>query len=701
MTNSQKQLHLTPTNTLEAFNASLLELKEEFHKTGRYDDANVKLDEILKLLSIKYFDLSNGTNHLSLQSLEKLAAKKFGDKEKIAKALQLLFKDISNNKIFINDDGTNIFGSNPNLNIQDVDNSFARKIALIIDSINPKTSAGFVGFDLLNESFGHFVRDNFRNHKEDAQYMTPDEVVNTIIDIAFQDILKDPISKDSLYSSRKDSFYVLDPTCGVGTFLTNTSIKITKLIESTNLKNKEEIIKSRKANTFIGKDKVDRMVRMSKLNALFYGLNPNNINQGNSIVGKSFIDKYLGKIDLIITNPPFGAEFPFSEMIEENGRFDILHKVKSAVNIQTINSELLMLDRSLKLLKAGGRLFIIVPDGVVSAGGLYETYRNQLSKHYNLKAVIDLPAVTFAQAGTRTKCSILYIQKPKIGEVPDQNGIYMSVADEIGYEVKERQGSPVKFYKGNNDLLQIASSYNKIENSKKPKVILEKPSIVIYPFANLINGKWNANFYRADRISAVESLKNSNPDEIEIKSIKEVAEFLNKQRRKINVGEKVKCISVLHINEESLVKIEDVKKYKPTCAGVECFENEIIFSKINPRIPRVAVVPKMGYELTCSSEFAILKPFHSRYTYLLKQLLLAPVVQKQILSLTSGTSSSHNRIKEAELMNVRIPWPKSGSQTEKDLLVIAKKIEDTEKKKYECSLDAITNSKKIDELVCV
>jgi type I restriction-modification system DNA methylase subunit len=531
--------------------------------------------------------------------------------------------------------------------------------------------------------------------------MTPDEVVNAIVDIAFQDILKDSISKKSLFSTQKEAFYVLDPTCGVGTFLTSASLKITKLIKSSNLKNKDQIIKIRKTNSFIGQDKVDRMVRMSKLNSLFYGLNPNNINQGNSIIGKSFIDKYIGKIDLIITNPPFGAEFSFSEMLDENGKLEILHKVKSEGNIQTINSELLMLDRSLRLLKPGGRLFIIVPDGVVSAGGLYETYRNKLSKHYNLKAVIDLPAVTFAQAGTRTKCSILYIQKPKADEAPNQDGIYMAVADEIGYEVKERQGSPVKFYKGNNDLMQIASNYNKIENSKKPKVKLEKPSIVVYPFSNFINGKWNANFYRAERIFAIESLKNSNDDEVEAKSLKEVAECLNKHRRKINVGEKVKCISVLHINEESLVKIEDVKKYKPTCAGVECFENEIIFSKINPRIPRVAIVPKIEYELTCSSEFAILKPFNVRYTYLLKQLLLTSVVQKQILSLTSGTSSSHNRIKESELMNVRIPWPKAGSQTEKELLAVTKKIEDIEKKKYEYSSDAIMYTKKLDGLICI
>ena len=33
----------------------------------------------------------------------------------------------------------------------------------------------------LNEAFGHFIQDSFRNRKEDAQYMTPPEVVSAAV----------------------------------------------------------------------------------------------------------------------------------------------------------------------------------------------------------------------------------------------------------------------------------------------------------------------------------------------------------------------------------------------------------------------------------------------------------------------------------------------------------------------------------------
>lgn len=645
-------------NRLETFNSALRKLKEEFHRTGRFDDANVKLDEIVKLLIIKYFDLKNKTNNLSLQNLKAFAKKKFGNEDQIVKALQDIFRDIASSKDFINRDGTNIFGSNPQLNIQTVDNNFAEKIVEIINEINWN---GESNLDLLNESFGHFVRDNFRNHKEDAQYMTPIEVADAMIDIALVDIKND-------LPQTKNRFIIMDPTCGVGTFLTRAKEKIST------------IIPTNKKVDFMGQDKVDRMVRMSKINLLFSGLDPHNINQGNSILGKSFINEKMGMVDLIITNPPFGAEFEIAELMPNLENFEILPQIRNQIQGNTINSELLILDRSLKLLKPGGRLSIIVPDGVVSAGGIYEIYRNYLAKNYLLRAVIDLPAVTFAQAGTRTKCSVVYIEKPKRNK--DKKAVFMAVVNNIGYEVKEKMGSPVKIYKGKNELAELRRYYMKTKNFKKAKVISENPSVVAYPLDKLMNGKWNANFYKSDRIKTLENFNKFESSNIEIKSLEEIAEFLTKKRVKKSVSEKIKCISVLHVKEDSSLQLDEVFNYKPTCPGIECRPGEIIFSKINPRIPRVAIVPKTDYELTCSTEFEILSPKDKKFTYFLKTILLSDIAQKQINALTSGTSSSHNRIKESELRIIKIPWPKKGSRVENQLITLSKNIEKEESRRY-------------------
>ena len=56
-------------------------------------------------------------------------------------------------------------------------------------------------------------------------------------------------------------------------------------------------------------------------------------------------------------------------------------------------------------------------------------------------------------------------------------------------------------------------------------------------------------------------------------------------------------------------------------------------------------------------------------------LLLLPAVQVQIKASTSGTSSSHNRIKTNELANLIIPMPKKGSNYYNSFIEKAKKYE--------------------------
>ena len=65
---------------------------------------------------------------------------------------------------------------------------------------------------------------------------------------------------------------------------------------------------------------------------------------------------------------------------------------------------------------------------------------------------------------------------------------------------------------------------------------------------------------------------------------------------------------------------------------------------------------------------------------MIKLLLMLPSVQTQINYLTSGTSSSHNRIKSADLANVLIPLPTKNSELYNELLSQAKQYETRNKK---------------------
>jgi hypothetical protein len=88
----------------------------------------------------------------------------------------------------------------------------------------------------------------------------------------------------------------------------------------------------------------------------------------------------------------------------------------------------------------------------------------------------------------------------------------------------------------------------------------------------------------------------------------------------------------------------------------------VLISRINPRIVRICVVPEFGRPVACSPEFAVLRCRDRIDPWTLALVMRNELVQHQIQTLTSGTSSSHNRIKSRELASVRVPVPQPGHE---------------------------------------
>lgn len=658
----------------------LLNLREEFHSNGRIDDSNAKLDEIMKILIIGYYQAKRGIR-FSLEYIKNMSDEKYGNENYTAKALRELFEQIVKDKMFFNEDGTNIFGSNPSLIIQESENDFADKLISElskIDFVSLIEAGNNSDFDLVNECFGHFVRDNFRNNKEDGQYMTPSEVTEPVLDMVFNDIFKDKEFTKSLKESNYE-FTIMDPTCGVGTLIIEAFKRFEKYISLIDIDNedKDDIISRIKENCLIGQDKVDRMARLSKINMMLIGGNISNISIGNSITGESNINKLINKVDLIFNNPPFGAEYNIGNFLGNNN-YPILNNIR--INSGNINSELAVLDKCISLLKPNGRLIIVVPDSVVSAKGIYEEFRKELMKICDIKAILELPAVTFAQAGTRTKTVIIYLQK----KASKNKQIFMGVCNDVGYIVKERAGVPVKIQDGINEMYDISKSYleSKSLTNKKFNIISSYPSSTIISHKYIIDNVLNPSFYNADRLNSVIKLESIDNNKFNVKKLGEIVEFKSKARKSFNVSDEIKHISILHINPDSTIDLEQARQFKPISKGRMCESGDILFSKINPRIPRLAVVPETNETFVCSNEFEIIRAKNNISPYLLTEILKLPYVKQQVENLTSGTSSSHNRIKTEQLSQILIPLPKHGTNIEKKYNIIASKIEESIKLKY-------------------
>src|SRR5690606_8817239 len=93
-------------------------------------------------------------------------------------------------------------------------------------------------------------------------------------------------------------------------------------------------------------------------------------------------------------------------------------------------------------------------------------YRIIHDQDISLLSIIELPTVTFAQAGTRTKTSILHLKKSP----PDLTGhVFIGRSLDLGFEVSTRKGATIKVLKGENDLPQLAKAYQQSLTSGKIK----------------------------------------------------------------------------------------------------------------------------------------------------------------------------------------------------------------------------------------
>lgn len=618
------------------FYESLSGLREELHSTGRLDDSNAKLDEIIKILALYHSAYKGWIESDSMTAL----IKRGGKDRYLVRDLKRLFKQCAKLPQFRNSDGSSIFGPNPHINLQDTENQF---VFSLIQSVNVGYKATLDSnrdghkFDLLNESFGHFVRDNFRNNTEDAQYMTPPEVVDFMCRWAIHDIL----SEDPKAFNKE--FLVADPSCGVGSFLASfySHINAINALHNKNI-------------SLIGQDKVDRMVRLSKINLMLFDSVTNYVECGNSLIGSKFLNNFNGKVDLILTNPPFNAKFDSGKIANEpRNNFPLLSDIETLAS--KVDSELLFVDREMSLLKEGGRLLVVLPDSSISARGMPSILRERLTDIAEIKGIVELPAVTFAQAGTRTKTAILYLQKKP---EPDHRKLcIVSKVNSLGYEVVMRKGVPVKRYEGNNDLAPLIEVIKRADlNNSKRGVLLDEPTCVLEHGTELIQNSWTPAHYSARKIKAEKSMAQDSG--FEVRLLSDLANFETKQRRRLKNEPSSKCISVLHIIGDGFINFNDLMTYQPKTRGNVCFEGDVLFSKINPRIPRVLVVPKFDFPTVCSPEFEIIRAKPDIDRYWLAFVLQEQGVLDQIQSLTSGTSSSHNRIKANDLANVKIPVPK-------------------------------------------
>lgn len=166
----------------------------------------------------------------------------------------------------------------------------------------------------------------------------------------------------------------------------------------------------------------------------------------------------MGDFSVVLTNPPFGSKIPVTGE-DKLKQYELAHKWKNKKGTNDWEKmklaekeapQILFIERCYQLLKYGGRMAIVLPDGVFGNNQL-GYIRKFIMQRFRLVAVIDIPLETF-MPNTGTKTSILVVQKLKPQDIPADYPVFMCVAETCGHD---RRGN----IKEEDDIAQISSLF--------------------------------------------------------------------------------------------------------------------------------------------------------------------------------------------------------------------------------------------------
>ena len=262
-----------------------------------------------------------------------------------------------------------------------------------------------------------------------GQYFTPDPVVDLAVGI-----MKPTVSD-----------MILDPFCGSGHFLSRCLDYV--------VENQGEYLDSYALHQFKffhlhGIEKSERMVRIAMTDMMLHDDGHTNIRNLDSLLSfENYPDIVaLGNqkkqtpevFSMILTNPPFGSIMR-QEVMEMIGRFQLGNKKKS------LPLEILGLERCFQFLKPGGKLAIVLPDGLLkNKSSLF--VRNWIENVAKIKAVISLPEETFSPFGATVKTSLCVFQKYSNSEQKnDSNFAFLCEINNVGFYAtgKKRIGNEI------------------------------------------------------------------------------------------------------------------------------------------------------------------------------------------------------------------------------------------------------------------
>lgn len=237
-----------------------------------------------------------------------------------------------------------------------------------------------------------------------------------------------------------------------------------KMNYEVDISNEKGRLRSLSFNCIYGTDANPRMARTAKMNMIMHGDGHGGVHHHDGLLNVNGI--WDGRFDVILTNPPFGSRVDKNIKITEADKFTDEAKINAYIErygneylnaLKQVNdhidealvdqfgvgklsslTEVLFIDRCINLLKPGGRLGIVLPEGVLNNTNL-QNVREYFEGRAKILLIVSIPQEVFMAAGAMVKPSLMFFKRFTIEEQKQYDDIkeqaYSEVRDKYAFEL--------------------------------------------------------------------------------------------------------------------------------------------------------------------------------------------------------------------------------------------------------------------------
>ena len=259
-------------------------------------------------------------------------------------------------------------------------------IARVFAGVDNRMKSGYLLKDVINKIAGiHFTSSNdlhtlgalyesmLREMRDAAgdsgEFYTPRPVVRLMVEVT------DPRLGET----------ILDPAAGTGGFLVESFNHLSKQVKTVADRRRLQDV------SIFGGEPKPLPYLLCQMNLLLHGLDAPHIPPSNSHRFKLSEIGEKDRVDVIVTNPPFGGE-------EEKGIQSNFPEDRQTAETALLFLQLIMrkLHRNPTFAGRPARAAVVVPNGTLFGDGLSARVKEELLKEFNLHTIVRLPNGVFA-----------------------------------------------------------------------------------------------------------------------------------------------------------------------------------------------------------------------------------------------------------------------------------------------------------------